>query len=88
MDVFAVRNLFRELSTGELLRVELINGSKLYINKTDEVYVINDNQLHVCKTITEDTYQNIVIDCDYIVITCSMSEETYNIKKERGELYV
>ena len=79
-------NLYKNLDHDEVLRIELINGSKIYYLPSDHIYV-NDEIIHITKPIN-DKKQEIIIDINSIVIVCTMSRETYDLKLQRGELYV
>ena len=94
MDIYAVINLFRALDDDEVLRIELINGSKIYCLPRDDVYIdmtlidIRKPPLEIRKPIKNGVNQRIRIDEDAIVVICTMSKETYELKLKRGELYV
>ena len=94
MDIYAVINLFRALDDDEVLRIELINGTKIYCLPRDYVYIdmalldIGKPPLEIRKPIKNGVYQKIRIDEDAIVVICTMSRETYDLKLQRGELYV
>ena len=79
-------NLYKNLDHDEVLRIELINGSKIYYLPSDHIYV-NDEIMHITKPIN-DKKQQIIIDVNSIVIVCTMSRKTYDLKLQRGELYV
>lgn len=79
-------NLYKNLNHDEVLRIELINGSKIYYLPSDHIYV-NDEIMHITKPIN-DKKQEIIIDVNSIVIVCTMSRKTYDLKLQRGELYV
>ena len=79
-------NLYKNLDHDEVLRIELINGSKIYYLPSDHIYV-NDEIMHITKPIN-DKKQEIIIDVNSIVIVCTMSRKTYDLKLQRGELYV
>ena len=79
-------NLYKNLDHDEVLRIELINSSKIYYLPSDHIYV-NDEIMHITKPIN-DKKQEIIIDVNSIVIVCTMSRKTYDLKLQRGELYV
>ena len=79
-------NLYKNLDHDEVLRIELINSSKIYYLPSDHIYV-NDEIMHITKPIN-DKKQEIIIDVNSIVIACTMSRKTYDLKLQRGELYV
>ena len=93
MDIYAVRHIFidlyEELDDDELLRIELINGTKIYCLPRDIVY-IDDYTDSVCinKSIKKDKRQLIRINPKTIAVICTMSKQTYDLKLQRGELYV
>ena len=85
----AVTHLFSELDNDEVLRIELINGTKLYCLPCDDVYIDNYTGLvSISKQIKKDKRQQIRINPKAIVVICTMSKETYDLKLQRGELYV
>ena len=85
----AVTHLFSELDNDEVLRIELINGTKLYCLPCDDVYIDNYTGLvGISKQIKKDKRQQIRINPKTIVVICTMSKETYELKLKRGELYV
>ena len=85
----AVTHLFSELDNDEVLRIELINGTKLYCLPCDDVYIDNYTGLAgISKQIKKDKRQQIRINPKDIVVICTMSKETYDLKLQRGELYV
>ena len=87
MDVLSVIHLFKELDDDEVLRIELINGSKIYYLPSD--YVFNDSPvIEIIKTIKKDRIQQIIINPNAIAVVCTMSRQTYELKLQRGELYV
>ena len=87
MDVFSVIHLFKELDDDEVLRIELINGSKIYCLPSDDFYVEPD-RIEIIKPIKKDKQQRIIIDANSITVVCTMSRQTYELKLNRGELYV
>ena len=89
MDISAVRHLFSKLDNDEVLRIELINGTKLYCLPCDDVYIDNyTGSVGISKQIKKDKRQQIRINPKAIVVICTMSKETYDLKLHRGELYV
>ena len=85
----AVTHLLRELDNDEVFRIELINGTKLYCLPCDDVYIDNYTGLvGISKQIKKDKRQQIRINPKTIVVICTMSKETYELKLKRGELYV
>ena len=87
MNVFSVIHLFKELDDDEVLRIELINGSKIYYLPSDHVF--NDpSVIEIIKTIKKDRIQQIIINPNAIAVVCTMSRQTYDLKLQRGELYV
>ena len=81
-----VLNLFVELDDDEVLRIELINGGKIYYLPSDHIYM-NDEIIHITKPI-KDKEQKIIINVNTIAVICTMSRKTYDLKLQRGELYV
>ena len=89
MDISAVRHLFKELDDDEVLRIELINGTKLYCLPCDVIYIDNyTGTVGISKPIKKDKTQKIRIDPKAIAVVCTMSRKTYDLKLNRGELYV
>ena len=89
MNISAVTHLFSELDNDEVLRIELINGTKLYCLPCDDVYIDNyTGSVGISKQIKKDKRQQIRINPKAIVVICTMSKETYDLKLHRGELYV
>ena len=82
-----VRELFKELDDDEVLRIELINGNKIYCLPSDNVFVA-PAIVKIMKTIKKGKYQIIIIDPNAISVVCTMSRQTYDLKLQRGELYV
>lgn len=87
MDILQVKDLIGELDDDEVLRIELINGSKIYYLPSDTFFVGTETIL-IIKPIKKNKWQKIVIDVNSIVVVCTMSRETYDLKLNRGELYV
>ena len=82
-----VLDLYLELDDDEVLRIELINGNKIYCVPPDDVF--GDSCLiKIMKRIKKNKTQTIVIDPNAIVVVCTMSRRTYDLKLQRGELYV
>ena len=79
-------SIYAELGYDEVLRIELINGSKIYYLPSDHIYM-NDEIIHITKPIN-DKKQQIIIDVNSIAVVCTMSRKTYDLKLQRGELYV
>ena len=87
MNALLVGNLFKGLTDDELLRIELINGNKIYCLPSDQVYVA-PARVKIMKPIKKGKYQIIIIDPNAIALVCTMSRQTYDLKLQRGELYV
>ena len=81
-----VINLFRKLDDDEVIRIELINGNKIYFLPSDEFYP-ESPIITIVKQI-KDQRQKIIIDVTAIAVICTMSRKTYDLKLQRGELYV
>ena len=81
-----VLHLFVELDDDEVIRIELINGNKIYFLPSDEFYP-ESPIITIVKQI-KDQRQKIIIDVTAIAVICTMSRKTYNLKLQRGELYV
>lgn len=81
-----VLNLFVELDDDEVIRIELINGNKIYFLPSDEFYP--DSPIITIVKPIKDKRQKIIIDANTISVICTMSKETYELKLKRGELYV
>ena len=93
MDISALRHIFidlyEELDDDELLRIELINGTKLYCLPCDVVYIDDyTGSVGINKSIKKDKRQHIRINPKAIAVICTMSRKTYDLKLQRGELYV
>ena len=84
--VLEVLNLFKGLPDDEVLRIELINGNKIYFLPSDEFYQ-DSHMIKIIKPI-KDKRQKIIIDANAIAVVCTMSRQTYDLKLQRGELYV
>ena len=87
MDISAVKHLFEELDDDEVLRIELINGSKIYYLPSDLVFK-DSSVIEIIKTIKKDRIQQIIINPNAIAVVCTMSRQTYDLKLQKGELYV
>ena len=81
-------SIYAELGYDEVLRIELINGSKIYYLPTTDFIYVNDEIIEITKAIKKDKIQKIIIDADSVAVVCTMSRETYDLKLQRGELYV
>ena len=81
-----VLNLFIELDDDEVIRIELINGNKIYFLPSDVFYP--DSPLITIVKPIKDHRQKIIIDVTAIAVICTMSRKTYDLKLQRGELYV
>ena len=79
-------DLYTNLDPDEVLRIELINGSKIYYLPSDDFYR-NDEIINITKPIN-DKKQEIIINVNTIAVICTMSRKTYDLKLQRGELYV
>lgn len=89
MDIYTVEDLFSELDNDEVLRIELINGTKLYCLPCDAVYIDGyTGAVSISKPIKKDKTQQIRINHKAIVLVCTMSRQTYDLKLQKGELYV
>ena len=87
MNTFLIRNFFKELDSTEVLRIELINGNKIYCLPSDSMCVSTECMV-IEKPIKENKWQQIIIDANSIAVVCTMSRQTYDLKVQRGELYV
>lgn len=87
MEIFQVNYLVEGLDHDEVLRIELINGSKIYYLPSDLIYV-NRETIEITKPIKKDKIQTILIDVNSVAVVCTMSRETYDLKLNRGESYV
>ena len=81
-----VLHLFVELDDDEVIRIELINGNKIYFLPSDEFYP--DSPIITIVKPIKDHRQKIIIDVTAIAVICTMSRKTYDLKLQRGELYV
>ena len=80
-------SLYTELDDNEVLRFELMNGTKIYYLPSDIIYVTTE-WVEITKPIKKDKKQRIIIDVNAIAVVCTMSRQTYELKLQRGELYV
>ena len=85
--VLEVLNLFKGLPDDEVLRIELINGNKIYCLPSDS-FILGATTIKIIKPINENKLQQILIDVNSIVVVCTMSRQTYDLKLQGGELYV
>ena len=79
-------NLFIELCPDEVIRIELINGNKIYYLPSDAISV--EPNIIIIKKLIKNKRQQIIIDANSIAVVCTMSRQTYELKLNRGELYV
>ena len=84
--MYITADLYTNLDPDEVLRIELINGSKIYYLPSDDIYR-NDEIINITKPIN-DKKQEIIINVNTIAVICTMSRQTYDLKLQRGELYV
>ena len=82
-----VINLFLKLNDDEVIRIELINGNKIYCLPSDD-FNVEPDRIEIVKPIKKDKKQVILINMKSIAVICTMSRETYDLKLNRGELYV
>ena len=82
-----VRELFKGLDDDEVLRIELINGNKIYYLPSD-TFIVGTTTIEIIKPIKKDKEQRIIINVNSIALVCTMSRKTYDLKLQRGELYV
>ena len=87
MDISAVEYLFSELDNDEVIRIELINGNKIYCLPSDS-FILGTTTIKIIKPIKKDKKQRILIDVNSVAVVCTMSRKTYDLKLNRGELYV
>ena len=80
-------SLYTDLDDDEVLRIELMNGSKIYYLPSDYVFEYS-SLIKIIKTIKKNKIQQIIINPNAIALVCTMSRETYDLKLKRGELYV
>ena len=93
MNISAVRqvleDLYEEIDDDEVIRIELINSTKLYCLPCDVVFIDNNaGTVGIIKPIKKDKRQHIRINPKAIAVICTMSRRTYDLKLQRGELYV
>ena len=86
MDIAQFGYLFEELDDDEVIRVELINGNKIYYLPSDAISV--EPNIIIIKKLIKNKRQQIIINVNTISVICTMSRETYDLKLQRGELYV
>lgn len=86
MNILPFIHLFKELDNDEVLRIELINGNKIYYLPSDAISV--EPNIIIIKKLIKNKRQQIIIDANTISVICTMSKETYELKLKRGELYV
>ena len=86
MDIPQFTYLFEELDNDEVIRIELINGNKIYYLPSD-TFIVGTTTIEIIKPI-KDKQQRILIDGHAIAVVCTMSRQTYELKLQRGELYV
>ena len=87
MDIPQFTYLFEELDNDEVIRIELINGNKIYYLPSD-TFIVGTTTIEIIKPIKKDKEQIIIIDVNAIAVVCTMSRQTYDLKLQRGELYV
>ena len=87
MDIPQFSYLFEELYDDEVLRIELVNGTKIYYLSSD-TFIEGTTTIGIIKHIKKDKEQIIIIDEHAIAVICTMSRETYDLKLQRGEFYV
>ena len=87
MDIPQFGYLLEELYDDEVLRIELVNGNKIYYLPSD-TFIAGTTTIKIIKPIKKDKEQIIIIDVNAITVVCTMSRQTYDLKLNRGELYV
>ena len=87
MDIPQFTYLFEELYNDEVLRIELVTGTKIYYLPSDN-FIVGTTTIEIIKPIKKDKEQIIIIDVNAIAVVCTMSRQTYELKLQRGELYV
>ena len=80
-------SLYKELDDDEVLRFELMNGTKIYYLPSDNISVTRE-LIKITKPIKKDKKQQIIINSNAIAVVCTMSRQTYDLKLQGGELYV
>ena len=88
MDISQFEYLFEVLDDDEVIRIELINGNKIYCLPCDVVFIDNKTGTVGINKPIKDKRQHIRINPKAIAVICTMSRETYDLKLQRGELYV
>ena len=86
MNIIPFIHLFKELDTDEVIRIELINGNKIYYLPSDAISV--EPNIIIIKKLIKNKRQQIIINANTISVICTMSRKTYEAKLQRGELYV
>ena len=86
MNIIPFIHLFKELDTDEVIRIELINGNKIYYLPSDAISV--EPNIIIIKKLIKNKRQQIIINANTISVICTMSRITYEAKLQRGELYV
>ena len=87
MDIPQFVYIFEELYDDEVLRIEMVNGTKIYYLPSD-TFIVGTTTIEIIKPIKKDKEQIIIIDANTISVICTMSRKTYDLKLQRGELYV
>ena len=87
MDISQFSYLFEELYYDEVLRIELVNSTKIYYLPSD-TFIVGTTTIEIIKPIKKDKEQIIIINVNTIAVVCTMSRQTYDLKLQRGELYV
>ena len=87
MDIAQFGYLFEELDDDEVIRIELINSNKIYYLPSD-TFIEGTTTIGIIKPIKKDKEQIIIINVNTIAVVCTMSRQTYDLKLNRGELYV
>ena len=87
MDIPQFVYIFEELYDDEVLRIEMVNGTKIYYLPSD-TFIEGTTTIKIIKPIKKDKEQIIIIDANTISVICTMSRKTYDLKLQRGELYV
>ena len=63
-----------------------MNGNKIYYIPSDAISV--EPNIIIIKKLIKNKRQQIIIDANTISVICTMSRKTYDLKLQRGELYV
>ena len=87
MDIPQFVYIFEELYDDEVLRIEMVNGTKIYYLPSD-TFIVGTTTIEIIKPIKKDKKQRILIDVNSVAVVCTMSKQTYELKLNRGELYV